>query len=504
MSLEPKTPLPPIKHFQLDYILKHVLADESNQTAESFRQLAKKYRKDLKTEIRVKLSIEQKLQNKNIQIAKLANQIDHDLQKQIKSITKSLGKQDENNLDSEVMPVVKLTEDVTVKFKAIMGRLGNVDLDKYPLLKQYRQGTVSSQPATTATAATTTVSTTTRSTASDAQTVAPRPKSASPSFSPVNSPSVSLPVKSESPFDSADPMDPEDFEKFMASALSNYRKQQSHRYSSDVFNSDEPLFRPPVYDHSLASSYHKSENPINLLYIESTPKSPVISKSPAIALETSQSTHFKKLRINGSPITSSTKQPCKCQTKEPHNHQPMSPTINSDDEHVFVEPIIVSASSDSDSDDSDDLTDATNQYYTSLHRDYQTKKKKLKRRLARQLQLSNQVRDSSPTPKHEPSHHLLKPKQSILKITTQHLRQPSIPRKKSSKLGVKGPIPKGSPLLNGTMLPKTAVDLPKDNMAFPLPSLALESPTVDESLVNGIIVESETTHSINKLRSLIP
>ncbi|EGV59953.1 hypothetical protein PSN45_002322 [Yamadazyma tenuis] len=456
----PSVSLPPIKHFQLDYILKHVLKDESQQTVDCLVDVSSRYRKDLKKEIRLKLSIEQRLQNKNIEVAKRAHSIDTGLQNEITSISKTLyqasvsrdpaGATSErsNNLDVEVLQVVQMAEEISPKFFSITKKAAKIDVHlngsdaltkkgssqraKYPLLYQFFHPEIPEVKKD--------------------KSAPPQTPSQTPSQ---NSPPVSAPLSyprpesnehhnlntlpsSEQPITIDDkPMDPKAFDEFMAQTLSNYRNQQSKRYAgTDIFMEEQQrlydsteLYNGTHFSGSSATSsaFHQYQDPIGLLYVMPS----ISAKSAATVTENFQTSHFKKLRINGSPITSESfrkrslvPEDCECKSDRNVFNKPLEATASksssasiSTEEDVHIEPLIVSDSSDSDSSHDDNaeepLSVATNEYYSSLHDDYRSKKKKQKRRSLQKRIPS--VRAFSPTPKHEPSHHILKPKASILK-----------------------------------------------------------------------------------------
>lgn len=510
-TLPPIPPLPPIKHFQLDYILKHEVPKESQQVVDSLLNVSSNYRKDLKKEIRLKLSIEQKLQNKNIEISKLARLLDKQLSHDSNSITKQLNsRNDINDLDNEVLPVVELTNRVSVKFKNIAKKLQGKNLDplKYPNLCSYynkvsnggssvRQVETAkkeqapkvlgeldpkqmiSEPAPKKTKDDQTA--TTAMIDQDRNLIETLKQSQMHGSTKVPKSSVVTKKLSEEP----EIDDPENFEQFMSDTLYNYRKQQQRRYSNvDVFventldkTENQNLYDGPHFDNSLASTYHKSQNPLDLLATLSA------TKSPASVSQDLQISHFKKLRINGNPITSETfGKDCECNpngsehdnshTTEPFTSDSPSESLGSPSYSTSsdVDPIIVSSSSEeseseSDDDDNDDLAATTNQYYTLLHEDYRDRKKKQKRRNKGQ----GYVRKESPTPKHEPLHHKLKPKGSILKITNSTPRVVSrnwpvhiAESKKANK--IPGPSLLGSQTIN----------------------------SIDDSIAQGIIVREET------------
>lgn len=429
--------LPSIKQFRLDYILNHELKNESQQVINNLLKTSSNYRNDLKNEIRLKLSIEQKLQNKNIEIAQLAGKLTKIVNNDNKSMNKVLyangepSRQESNNnlLDEEVLKIFNLSLSLSDDFARITRGLQNVQeklgvsdvsfKDKYPLLFDYFN----------------------------------KPKDIPSGEVDIGNASENIINVSHENTDTASPvieltntsqqiyldenMTTEDFEAFMSQTLNNYRKVQQERYGTmDIFQDQGgldnlELFNNPHFDNSLSSVFHKSENPVDLLMDVSV-------KAPATVDQTFQVSHFKKLRINGAPITpkansktSFAKNGLGIGTSyEENRHLPngmdllksLTSTnsngtsglalINSEDE--ISDAILSSESSDSDSSlEMSSFTGDTQEYYNLLRKDLKIKKK-LKRPQLRS-ENSNYIRNTSPNPKHEPSHHTLKPKGSILK-----------------------------------------------------------------------------------------
>lgn len=482
---QPPPPIPSIDKFKLNHILSHELKQESEQVVESLLKVSKNYKKDLKDEIRLKLSIEQKLQNKNIQVAKLASSINKSIDGEIKSISKQIdgvsnGHGDKNAIDSEVLPVVELAESVSQKFSGLSKKLQRIDkkingekgisLDKYPLLSKYFSPQVVPKEAQVQQQQRSQDETNTKatkppvSTPNDAMTNKPQGSlnisfnlthndpvpnnQLLPSHSSSQPPPVPNPTSSHNPPNiliDDEEMNPEDFEAFMSETLTNYRKQQQERYKSlDVFltpedeslkSSSGELYNDPHFDRSLSSSFHRSEDPVSFLYVNPKIKETANGKSPAIVTQTLQTSHFKKLRISGSPITSASflkkRDQCECHSNNKQSSevpgiqvlrnlagsQSPSPSFEPDDD-LSDGQMLSSQSSETDSSDSSHgLAGDTDNYYTSLHESFKQKRKKKLIQRSRRLR-DNYKRDYSPTPKHEPSHRILRPKASILKLPT--------------------------------------------------------------------------------------
>ncbi|KAL6449868.1 hypothetical protein SBY92_002341 [Candida maltosa Xu316] len=252
-------------------------------------------------------------------------------------------------------------------------------------------------------------------------------------------------------------MDAIQFETFMNSSIAKYRNLQNKKHL-DPFKNITTISK-----NDSLSSNGTTSNPLTLLYSQliSNPKyiesqkngrfpfsNLVTIKSTATTESTQQDSHFKKLRINGAPITSANlrknKDKCKC------NHEDdevatsaeallgslklndseydgegelwTSSELNTDEE--TIEELLTSDSSDSDSsiEEFSHIT-STNQYYYNLNSGLKQKrkekllsqKKKKNRKHRKSLVRRPKPKELSPSPKHIPSHRILKPKRSILK-----------------------------------------------------------------------------------------
>jgi hypothetical protein len=285
------------------------------------------------------------------------------------------------------------------------------------------------------------------------------------------------------------PPSEQEFELYISESIAKYRQQRSNRYeNTDPFNGKN-LFELSVHNRGSRRSISNSmttNNPINLLYssLLSNPKytdaSPInginpfsgmlsIKSTPTIKL-TLQTSHHKKLRINGAPITSASKVVTSsniCDSKFPdldyHAAESLARRsltgdlegvkINSDEElwnssgvntetedddiQYSIDNVIESTSS---SDEDIATTDDTSTPNVMTHKNISSdlsedqkvriaeiQKKKNQKRMKRLKQLKK-LKESSPSPKFKPSHHTLKPKRSILKVnsTPVQKRQPSI------------------------------------------------------------------------------
>ena len=169
------------------------------------------------------------------------------------------------------------------------------------------------------------------------------------------------------------------------------------------------------------------------------------------------------MRINGAPITSESlrrnKEKCKCSiADEETSNQTLedalleqlnisdhdldgdevwnSSELNSEEddysEENTVDELLSSESSDLDSSSIDEYSpiNSTNQYYNNFKSDLKQKKRdKLSKRKTTTSKRKNRrsisldTRELSPTPKHVPSHRILKPKRSILKSNSNNTQR---------------------------------------------------------------------------------
>lgn len=274
------------------------------------------------------------------------------------------------------------------------------------------------------------------------------------------------------------PMTAEEFEKYMSESISKYREARERRYSK----------LNPFNDKVKISNQFSTNNPINLLYslllsnpkyIELSPINEINPFSNMLSIKSSatiklslQTSHHKKLRINGAPITSAsyinsnTKLLCACSgetQKNDHlkaeslakkslaetlNHLALASddelwnssgiTTETEDDDEFITPKISSSHS-SDSDSLDNVNSESiqniNGVYSALKsgKKIQALKKDRRSRLKKKRhKLAMECKDSSPSPKHKPSHHILKPKRSILKLKSSLGRKPT----KSAEINV--------------------------------------------------------------------
>lgn len=597
--------LPSIESFQLDTILNDTLKAESQQVVNHLLDVTTNYQNDLRNEIKHKLSIEQKIQYKNIQIVKLCNSLIRVLAHRRKKLHKTAIPDSDPGINQLLISCV----DVSDRIKLLTTKLSRIDMGdnkldggKYPNLYKLMHpndinietergdqvereeephtggdifqhidqqiltnNVLTDQENTTKNDITDPNSNSrvkksfmnTDPSPCDPNSLRNTPKNSNengdiPQIKTSTNSPISLKVsddvdheipskgdKTDQKVEAIDPkdiqdqdqdieidnMDPEGFELFISSSIGKYRSLQSKKYeSSDPFRqttnsnfeisdpqndliSDDPSVNSIQTDSK--KTFHIMNNPINLLHSSlisnpnytnilpinetSHPFANLISvKSPATIKLTLQTSHFKKLRINGSPITSESlrkaKNRCQCtdtkpgdkddtktdetkkevtktddNTSDPKNNSinesPVSPArklladsllaidslrlsdddawnssgLNTEtDEDLESDPELSSNSSDSSLNSEQSASVAqTNQYYTSLQTELKHKKKLLRqsilRRRRRHARKNIQRNELSPTPKHEPSHHTLKPKGSILKTNLANYRNTKKP-----------------------------------------------------------------------------
>lgn len=516
--------LPSIEDFKLDRIICDDLKEESQEVVDSMIKVASSYQNDLKSEIRRKLSIEQKIQFKNIEIAKIA----HSLKKNITLRNKKLRKAISNNgnansvhnnsasllllgtestIDDEIEMLLELSAKASGKIRGLTQSLSKIDdrvntmksdeilgqpnsrrKQEYPYIHKMLAGKERKPDIKIIPSAN-------KVSGGNLTEREPMSFTAKPDVKSKEQPSIKTsknePNAYDTPIVEDEEMNAEQFELFMSSSITKYRDLQLNKYSDlDIFmnpahsknyelNNNEFFDENgrSTIDPSVSLSTFKSGNPLSLLYssIIKDPKSngqrlavrPSLGdmtmnvKSPATVKPTFQTSHFKKLRINGSPITSETflkmkeRPSCECNNHEDDDHLSHFSDISEDsmakraltdslvalenfhvssddtsglntepeDNDIESEPAITSESSDFDSLSSESSDNKTNmyadQYYSLLKADLKKKKKK-RLHLERTQQIHKrrmyQRKDMSPTPKHKPSHHSLKPKRSILKL----------------------------------------------------------------------------------------
>ncbi|RLV90634.1 hypothetical protein JA1_004426 [Spathaspora sp. JA1] len=443
--------LPSIESFKLDNILSTTLLNESNQVKSDVLNITNNYQQDLSQGIKTNLVVEQKIQSKNIDVVKLA----HGINNQVKYRRKKLTKVNNTGDPEEVNKLLKNTVIVSDKVKSLVDKLyeiellvnGRVNPSLYPnvnkiLLKRQQKTQVQPEPPTPPL----TPVELAKPVESPKPLISPRPsspESLEPPESPVRSdsesteiipyspklPSTNLPHPPISNHEPDEIMDPDQFELFMSDSISKYRHRKSIK--KHIQEHDHIEQQQQIQQHTIAQPI---SNPLNLLYSQLVPKSsqqflkspyPFVNnltmKSIPISKPTLQTSHFKKLRINGDPIGSTRHDGCGCispnQSEQELALQQEADSIDWQGLSLDEEMSDTDTSeSDSENDDDSSLPMITNQYYTSLKKAAHTRKR-VKQQQEQEEQDVSPMTSSPPTPKHKPSHHILKPKRSILKTS---------------------------------------------------------------------------------------
>lgn len=429
--MDPSVPqIPPIDDFKLYNIVQSHTQDETTEVVDSVLNVTKNFQQDLRDEIRKKLSIEQRIQYKNIELAKLVHAVKKasliKLQRNVETL-------DTLKMQQEVGLLVRTATETSQKARNLISTVKELESKsskysvselKYPNL--YRL--VHSETKQTHIPKHTKVD----NEESQNQEELRQRNDGSPEYplEATNNNGTSTPPKSPSP--SPSDMSAELFEQFLSLSIAKYRERQRNRQKANALINNE---LDELSNLREASSL--SINPVKLLYSSILEKDSGNTtfgiKSTATSALTFQTSHFKKLRINGSPITSATyknmtvKPKCDCESSDgsPAKAALESLSISDADAGHSVEyssSDVISESSDDVSVSSDEFasptTINTNQYYLNLKSDL--RRKQSKQSLRKRASTRSFIREStSPTPRHKPSHRTLKPKNSILKTKSK-------------------------------------------------------------------------------------
>ncbi|SGZ58299.1 CIC11C00000005056 [Sungouiella intermedia] len=258
----------------------------------------------------------------------------------------------------------------------------------------------------------------------------------------VHAKGISAPDLPLQPEEETEELDAEAFELLIDTNVEKYRQLRDKQYENlDIFGSLSTKYRSPANPLRLLFSSTILENSDMLLTLANDAEGLHSPFAPAKAIPTVSETPLmslhKKLRINALPMKYSSlvlSKQCECASSDSPARKALEATLlkqrqrelNDDDElwsssglHTETEEnetdqLLWSNSSDPDSssDSEDDATSNTNQYYLSLKKDLRSKQ----RRRAKKRANVGFRNENSPTPKHQPSHRTLRPKQSILKM----------------------------------------------------------------------------------------
>ncbi|CAH2351968.1 hypothetical protein CLIB1423_05S02498 [[Candida] railenensis] len=473
--------LPSVEMFQLDTIIDEELKNESSEVVNALLEVMSNYKKDLKLEIRRNLSSEQKVQHSNIKVAKLAQSITKKISTRNRKLEKLIHTSD---IDSELQDLLQLSGECNglisnlgprlVRIHKVKGTSGD-GIEKYATINKLWGKQKKSENIDPHAASISKVNVGSNSKengkkngrfevdkAEHEKVVRSAVKTGR---GKANGSVVHNPFSSE--------MDENAFEEFMSSSISKYRDQQSKKERQQFEFPD--IIVPDDLSYEAPKTPKTPQTPKTLGERKSAYNTPINSmkltaKSPATTSSTLQSSHFKKLRINGSPITSKTYSKMKtiptCDCSDTHEHESVpagavsldengneeigaseykEPTLqqslselstlilHSDDEYTNSSglttdesDVFSTDSSDSDAENGHSIADM---YYQSLKSNLRKKKRKSRRDLFKNSisersdtngENSRAFKAESPTPKHKPSHHTLKPKKSILKFPKEN------------------------------------------------------------------------------------
>lgn len=514
-NIDPKMPqIPLVEEFKLKHIVQHHTEEETGDVVDSIINVARIYQRDLRDEIRKKLSIEQRIQYKNIELAKLVRSVKKAKQTgQNNGIDAGVLQQTHNEMES----LIAASGAASSKARALVttvkkyqagqqGRLDPITESEYPHLYRFlHPHKVTSMESTKGVQSQPTQ-----------ETVAP-PASSPPGITlpdiMTGTTKISANSIPRSPSPSPSEMSAGLFEEFLSVSIAKYRERQRSRQQANTLMNKE-------LDEisNLRGTPSLSFNPVKLLYSSILDTDSGVNsygiKSPATSELTFQTSHFKKLRINGSPITSATykkmtvRPKCECvdDTVSPARAALESLTTSDTEVNASVE----YTSSDAGSVSSDDVsvssdefsssaTTNTNQYYRNLKSDL--KRKRSRKALRKTVAARASSREStSPTPRHKPSHRTLRPKNSILKTRNIAPKSPKRPARKDPSGSAKQGVPFRAPVGHEADLLSINTDSVQGTI------IQLESETSDENEVRtyrGIDEDSYSSRSIERLRDYL-
>lgn len=466
--------LPAIDKFKLSNIIRDAVPAESNDVVVSLLDTVERYKKDLKNEIRQRLSMEQKIQFKNIACYELSQKLNKAISQRRRRIERVL--QDEsrqkdtlqrNHLDLEVDQVLDLASKVSSRVMKLGGQIDDINNRlygphmsssqefklRYPLLYSHiTGGTVNKSEPNSSQASVAVIPEDMPSQGLhlecgndfDLQ-IGTRPVKSSDlgvkvkqmerTSRPDENTEHEVPAKTHEAPQDDEFMDPEQFELFMASTLSKYRslqeKKQQKSDGSSVFEGHDPFSLERTKD----ANTSKLPNPILFLNVAKNSASEpctgqsklplkesglantmIDMKSLATVDPTLMTSHFKKLRINGSPITG------KSHLRDKHRRKlPAHLSEISNDEAGFqsslAEVILTKSLRNYAIDDNNEgtlQTDRVHDFDQNSLDSGSSSDESNSSISGGSIQVS--LEEYSPSPKHVPSHRTLKPKGSILRI----------------------------------------------------------------------------------------
>lgn len=462
-KFEPCTTLPSIDEFRLGTILEGPMKEEAAAVSQALLSTNANFQNDLRHEIRQCLTIEQKIQHKNIRLAKQARRIHQNIESTNRKLAARPKGQAKGSLGSEITKLLDVSTRASLSIKFLATRLtaldkrnggsGVPDTAKYPRLAGLlRDSNISVSHQTAVESASNghlRASGSSSGSGSDSCSIEEdmgdrATRDAVPCL-PVFGGSIeengSISTKSlNTSFQSAlesesEELDPQAFELLIDSSISKYRVQQeAKKQDLELLTLNDTQSR-------------RSRNPIRLLSL--TPMKPhlqaealklpfVTSKLNATVVETPHLSLHKKLRIASFPTKNGGA--CVCHPDDSPAKQALAATLfkqgNSTPTEIDGDDVWTSSGLHTETDDNDDLEFNTsnssdpdsssgsdvassaqaNGLYAFLRKELQMKKRRSRRNRPPRVRES-----TSPTPKHHPSHRTLKPKQLILKIRPEGL-----------------------------------------------------------------------------------
>lgn len=427
--VDPNLPqIPPIADFKLHNIVQGHNQDETAQVVDSVLNVTRNFQRDLRDEIRKKLSIEQRIQYKNIELTKLVQAVKKaslaELQRNFEAIDTLKMQQEVELLVTSALETSQKARSLISTVKTLQSKSSkySVSENKYPNLHRLLNSETKQTQILT-----------NNKRSDNQQESQDKPIGNETREFPLPEANQNNgPIPRDSPSPSPSDMSAELFEQFLSLSIAKYRERQRNRQKANELINNELDELNNVRE---ASSL--SINPVKLLYssiLETDSGNTTFGiKSAATSALTFQTSHFKKLRINGSPITSATyknmtvKPKCDCESSDESPAKAALESLSISDADAghsveYTSSDVVSESSDDVSLSSDDFasptTMNTNQYYLNLKSDL--RRKRSKQSLRNRASTRSFIREStSPTPRHKPSHRTLKPKNSILKTKSK-------------------------------------------------------------------------------------
>jgi hypothetical protein len=427
--VDPNLPqIPPIADFKLHNIVQGHNQDETAQVVDSVLNVTRNFQRDLRDEIRKKLSIEQRIQYKNIELSKLVQAVKKaslaELQRNFEAIDTLKMQQEVELLVTSALETSQKARSLISTVKTLQSKSSkySVSENKYPNLHRLLNSETKQTHILT-----------NNKRSDNQQESQDKPIGNETREFPLPEANQNNgPIPRDSPSPSPSDMSAELFEQFLSLSIAKYRERQRNRQKANELINNELDELNNVRE---ASSL--SINPVKLLYssiLETDSGNTTFGiKSAATSALTFQTSHFKKLRINGSPITSATyknmtvKPKCDCESSDESPAKAALESLSISDADAghnveYTSSDVISESSDDVSLSSDDFasptTMNTNQYYLNLKSDL--RRKRSKQSLRNRASTRSFIREStSPTPRHKPSHRTLKPKNSILKTKSK-------------------------------------------------------------------------------------